>query len=371
MSVGGTSVLVIGGGPAGAAAAGALARAGRTVTVFEREAGPADKVCGDFVSGEALAALAAAGVDAAGLGAAPISHVRFADGRRLGRVALPFPAAGLSRRALDAALLDAAAAAGAEVRRGTPVRTLRPDGGGFVAEGPDAAADRVLLATGKHGLRGAPRPAVPGDLVGIKTYYRLAAAQADDLCGHVEIITYDGGYAGLQPVEGGRANLCLLVTAARLRAAGGPEALIARLCATVPHLGARLAGAVPLLPRPLAVAGLAYGHVHRPSAADPAGLFRLGDQAAVIPSLAGDGIAIALHTGRLAAAAVLAGADAGAYHARLRRDVAGQVGRATLVHRAIALPLGRAALVAAASGLPGLVRIGARMTRVAAQPAWS
>lgn len=45
--------LVIGGGPAGAAVAAHLARAGRAVTVVERKLGPHDKVCGEFVSGEA------------------------------------------------------------------------------------------------------------------------------------------------------------------------------------------------------------------------------------------------------------------------------------------------------------------------------
>jgi flavin-dependent dehydrogenase len=362
--------VVIGGGPAGAAAAGLLARAGRAVTLYEREAGPVHKVCGDFVSAEAVAALAGLGVECVRLGAAPITHARFVDGRRVGTVRLPFTAQGLSRRALDAALLRAAEDAGAQVQRGVAVRTLRQAEDGFVLEGPDCACRQVLLGTGKHGLRGAPRPAAPGPLVGLKTYYRLSPAQTARLRGHVEIITYPGGYAGLQLVEDDIANLCLLADAGRLRAAGGPAALIAALAAAEPHLGARLDGAQALLDRPLAIAGLAYGHVHAAQAGDPPELFRLGDQAAVIPSLAGDGIAIALHSGALAAAALLAGADAAAYHARLRRDLRGQVGRAQAVHRAIARPAGRAVLVAAARLLPAVVRLGARATRVAACAAW-
>jgi flavin-dependent dehydrogenase len=364
------STIVIGGGPAGASAAAVLARAGHAVTLYERDAGPTHKVCGDFISAEAVAALAGLGVDVAALGSAPIRHARFVAGRAVGTVRLPFTAHGLSRRLLDAALLDACERAGARVRRGVAVRALRRDAGGFVAEGPDAAADQVLLGTGKHGLRGAPRPAVAGPLVGLKTYFRLSPAAIAALRGHVEVITYPGGYAGLQLVEHDTANLCLLVSAERLRAAGGPAGLIAALCAGQPHLADRLDGSVALLDRPLAIAGLAYGHVHEARADDPAGLFRLGDQAAVIPSLAGDGVAIALHSGMLAASALLAGAEAGAYHARLRRDLRGQVGRAQAVHRAIGRPAGRALVVAAARLLPSAVRLMANATRVAAPAAW-
>jgi flavin-dependent dehydrogenase len=364
------STIVIGGGPAGASAASVLARAGHDVTLYERDAGPTHKVCGDFISAEAVAALAGLGVDVAALGSAPIRHARFVTGRAVGTVRLPFVAQGLSRRVLDTALLDACERAGARVRRGVAVRALRQDADGFVAEGPDHAAATVLLGTGKHGLRGAPRPAVAGPLVGLKTYFRLRPAAIAALRGHVEVITYPGGYAGLQLVEDDTANLCLLVSAERLRGAGGPAALIAALCAEQPHLADRLDGGVALLDRPLAIAGLAYGHVHAARADDPAGLFRLGDQAAVIPSLAGDGVAIALHSGMLAATALLAGATEAGYHERLRRDLRGQVGRAQVVHRAIGRPAGRALLVAAARLLPPAVRLAARATRVTAVAAW-
>ena len=55
--------LIIGGGPAGAAAAALIAAAGRPVTLVERNAGPTDKLCGDFLSGGAIAALHALGLD--------------------------------------------------------------------------------------------------------------------------------------------------------------------------------------------------------------------------------------------------------------------------------------------------------------------
>ena len=66
--------------------------------------------------------------------------------------------------------------------------------------------------------------------------------------------------------------------------------------------------------------------------AGPPGLFRIGDQAAVIPSFTGEGIALALHSGLAAAAAILAGEDAAAFQAALappqrRADALGRARR--------------------------------------------
>ena len=61
-----------------------------------------------------------------------------------------------------------------------------------------------------------------------------------------------------------------------------------------------------LWPRPASIARVPYGYFCADHAAAD-GLYRVGDQAAVIPSFTGEGVAIALRSARLAAAAVLAG----------------------------------------------------------------
>ncbi len=275
--------VIIGGGVAGGAVAVLLARAGRRPLLLEREQGAHDKVCGEFVSGEAARLLAHLGLDVAVLGAAPVGRVRLVHGTRIADAALPFAAWGLSRRRLDAALLDAAERDGAEVRRGVAVRGIGPDGA-VVLPGEELRTDTVLLATGKHELRGAGREARSEALVGLKLHLRLAPRQASRLAGYVELYLLEGGYAGLQPVEDGVVNLCLIAPAARFGAAGrSAAALIEALGAEAPQLGVRLGGAEALWPRPLAVARVPYGHLHRPTPRDLPGVFRLGDQAAVIP----------------------------------------------------------------------------------------
>ena len=221
----------------------------------------------------------------------------------------------------------------------------------------------VVLATGKHDLRGHRRPwrgARP--LIGFKMHCRLHADQAAALGDAVELFLYDGGYAGLQPIETGAANLCFVTTAACLRGGSGWTAAFGHLRGVAPTLDLRLRDACLLWPRPASIARVPYGYLCADHVAAD-GLYRVGDQAAVIPSFTGEGIAIALRSARLAAAAVLTGDGAEHYADALRLDLQGPLRRSGLIaaairHRALrGLGLGLAAL-------PGLPSVLARLSRL-------
>jgi menaquinone-9 beta-reductase len=220
----------------------------------------------------------------------------------------------------------------------------------------------VFLATGKHELKDWKRPpgSQPG-LIAFKAYWRLRPEQAAQLAGHVELVLFPGGYAGLQPVEGGRANLCLLVQKTGFtQDYGSWERLLEGMQSACPHLGQRLHGAECLFERPLAIAGLPYGYVARESGE----LWRLGDQAAVIPSFSGDGMSIALHSAKLAAECYLCGEGAQAYQLRLAAHVARQVRRATLISRALVTSAGQRLAITAALCAPSVLGLGAALTRI-------
>ncbi len=360
-----TGSIVIGGGLAGAATATLLARAGRRVTLVEREAGPVDKVCGEFLSREAERYLRGLGLDLPALGALPIDSLRLCDGDRVASVPLPFTALSLSRRVLDEALLGLASRAGVTVLRGVKVQGLARVQGIFrarLANGDMVEGESAFLATGKHDVRGLRRPSGrQDDLVAFKLHYRLAQKQAAELSRHVELVLFSVGYAGLSPIEDGRANLCLLVRKRRLEAVGNRwELLLAAIEAESSHLATRLRDGTPCWPRPLALSAIPYGHVQR--RAD--GIWRLGDQAAVIPSFSGDGMSIALHSAQLAAAIYLAGGDANAFQQRLAHDVTSQVWLSTVLSAGLVRRPVQLALAAAARRLPGLMAMVASHTRV-------
>jgi flavin-dependent dehydrogenase len=359
-------VLILGGGVAGCAASIALARKGRRVTLIEREARPRHRVCGEFLSWEALEDLRALGIDVASLGAVPIAYVRLAAARRAAEAPLPFPAASLTRKALDTALITAAVAAGVNVEQGRSVQGLiRTNSNVWEATLSDCTTRRAptaFLATGKHDLRGYSRPKDPEQWIAFKMYFRLSPAQTAELADASELMLYPGGYGGIQPVEGGIANLCCVVQRRHLSRAGNRwVTFLASMQRDCPHLAMRLEGAKALLDKPIAITHIPYGYI-RGTTED--GLYCIGDQAAVIPSFTGDGISIALHTARRAAAAYLAEEPAPAFQVRLRSALLPQMRLAELAADGLNNSLARAVLPFCLRVWPGVMRVTASLTRV-------
>ena len=312
--------LIIGGGPAGSAAALALAARGIRATMIERDTVVRDAICGGFMSWQTLAALESLGIDPGGH---EVRRVVVYAGVQTASAPLPARAVGLSRRALDQAMRHAADTRGVAIERGSEAREIV---GKEVrlADGTTLAGEAVFLAVGKHDLRGAARPRNDADpTLGLRVRLPAHPGLIALIGDAIELHLFDRGYVGLVCQEDGSANLCLAVRKSRLGEAGGrPEALLAQIGAGTP-LGDRLAyaGTMPVD----AIAAVPYGWR---TADTLSGLFRLGDQAAVIPSLAGEGIGIAVASGIAAAHAFAKGGPAAAttyqhgFAQRTRRPVA-------------------------------------------------
>ena len=354
---------------AGSAAAIELARAGREVVLLEASRVPVHKVCGEFLSAEALGDLRALGVEVEALGGVRIGRVRV-GGRKRHAVerALPFRAMSLTRRRLDEAMLARAGDAGVELRVGCRATEVVAEGGAGwrvrLQGGGEVRASEVVIASGKHDLNGRPRPeGTQSGMLGLKMYLRLTAEQARALGEAVELVVFGGGYAGLQPVEDGVANLCCAVRAKMYRQLGGRwDRLVEHMgegCAT---LRDRLRGAEALLDRPLAVAAVPYGFVRQRTE----GPWYVGDQAAVIPSFTGDGMSIALYSGRRAAAAIRRGEPASVFQAALHAELAQQVWVATAISRGLVNGWTQPMLLGVARLWPPAVATVARATRISA-----
>jgi flavin-dependent dehydrogenase len=363
--------LVIGGGLAGAAAACHLALARKSVILFEKAATARHTVCGEFLSAEAQSALRHLGVDIAELGAVPIRIVRLIHGNRSAKASLPFQAAGLSRHILDEHLLQRAQALGVQVVRGTFVRDVTQGAAShWVVATPthaQVAARAVFLASGKHDLRQFKRASVePDHDIGFKIHLRLAPAQTHALRHAVEVILYDGGYAGLQLIDEKTANLCLLVRKSVFLGLNKSwQNLLDHLTETSPHLRRRLAGALPCWDEPLAIFSLPFGYLcDDPETAS--GLYRIGDQFSVIPAFAGNGMSIALHTARLAAACFVQGHSGTVYQARARQQVGASLRLASRLSRLSAMPWTQGLAVQICRAFPFVATVAAAKTRISA-----
>jgi flavin-dependent dehydrogenase len=330
---------IIGGGPAGSLAAFEAVRRGLRVVLWDRDRFPRDKVCGEFLSPESIPLLSEIIPDALRC-AAVIRRAEFYS--RKGRtfsISFPQPGLGLSRVALDSALWRAAQMAGADCRQGEAIRGIRRKFHRNAKRGVWEVYSRAgicevrrpLIACGRWWrLEGLSSPADSansdraGKWMGAKAHFRGIAAQD---C--VEMYFFPGGYCGLAPIEKGLCNVCCLIHRSITRERGGAEisdfaGWLSRITRH-PALESRLRGAVQ------ATETLATSPV-RPARrrADEAGALFVGDAAGFLDPFTGDGISIALQSGRLAAkeaAAADASAPASQVARRYRRKLARSVRR--------------------------------------------
>jgi flavin-dependent dehydrogenase len=311
------SIGVVGGGLAGLAAAIGLAQRGRAVVVWESGDAGRDKVCGEFLSPEAEDDLASLGVleslDATNPAVLRSVAIFGPSGARVDLTLKGRAARGITRRALEGALLSAAREAGAIVHERCPVRGVEGARDRLVVrtDKHEAAVTGLVLAFGKRSSLdaplGLPRAHAGDGFVAIKAYFQARSLEAD-----VELYVVDGGYVGVNPVEGGRIGVCALLSAKRARASF--EELV-ELARTNPTLARRLASLGPRMEKPRGLARFGFGAqaVARVEPASRLPLLFAGDAARLVPSFTGDGMAIALRSGRLAADALLAEDPASAY----------------------------------------------------------
>lgn len=359
-----TAALIVGGGPAGSAAAIALARGGLKPLIFERDRETGDALCGGFLSWRTLDVLARLGVDREQLGGAPVDRVRVFAGERRAEARLPGPAVGVSRRRLDSLLLTRAEQSGAQVERGVRVTAAE---GATVRTGDNGVveADSLFLATGKHELRGLARPpdsAGCDPALGLRVRLAPANGLATLIGPAIELHLFDRGYAGLVIQEDGSANLCMAVRKSRLTDSGGkPRILLDAIGRECPALGERLSWLGSDAPVD-AIGWVPYGW--RARSTEP-GVFRIGDQAGVIASLAGEGVGIAIASGDAAARALLRDGRAGApaFQRKLAIRLATPVASADLLKRLAERPTVARGAVTLLERAPALLAPAARLTR--------
>jgi flavin-dependent dehydrogenase len=180
-----------------------------------------------------------------------------------------------------------------------------------------------------------------------------SADRTELLVGRIELHLFAGGYAGVVLQEDGSANVCMAVRKSLLARCGGkPTELLGQLAAAYPSFAKRFAGEETADVE--TIGAVPYGWAA--STTDP-GVFRLGDQAVVIPSLVGEGISIALASGVLAARTWLTHGAAGAeqFQAKMTVATAAPLRAARLARILAESPLGARAGLALAARAPAVL----------------
>jgi len=317
--------LIAGAGPAGSIAATILARAGARVMVLDRATFPRPKLCGDTLNPGALSVLERLGLGCAAGASIPLDGmiVTGEDGVRVEGRYEGVSGRGISRGDLDAALVMAAAGAGARVEEGVLVQgplvdssNHHPTVTGLTVSGrqgrslqirsrvviaADGRYSRVARALGLSSAAPWPRRWAIGG------YFEGVTGMSSRL-GEMHVRkTY---YMGVAPLARGITNACVVTPnpAGRL-----PADCLLTMLRGDPLLKERFAGAklvtAPICLGPLSVDARAAG---------APGLLMAGDAAGFVDPITGDGLRFALRGAELAAREALRALESGFDSAHVR-----------------------------------------------------
>ena len=290
-------VIIVGGGLAGLTAAIHLRRKNYHVLVIEKEPYPHHKVCGEYLSNEVLPYLNSLEVNLPTT--ISIDTLEFSSQKGSSvRLSLPLGGVGISRYALDDTLYKKALAAGATVTFDT-VCSVHFNSKEFAVETDNNTKYTAAFVIGAYGKRSnldkfIQRPFInkKSPWLGVKAHYNIPDFP-DNLVG---LHNFEGGYAGLSKTETGAVNFCYLTTYKSFQPFGNIDSFNKGIVAKNPFLGAFLAVATPLFDNPLSIAQISFEH--KKSIENH--ILMCGDTAGLIHPLCGNGMAIAIHSAKIA-----------------------------------------------------------------------
>lgn len=296
-------VIIVGGGLAGLTGALHLLRAGLRVIVVEKYPFPRHKVCGEYISNEVLPYLQWLGADPAVLGPAGISRVRVSavSGKSV-EAQLPLGGFGISRYALDQFLMQRVVAAGGIMLEDT-VDDISFENERFTATTSGTRRLTARFVIGAYGKRSALDQQLDREFSARKSPWLAVKChyEGDFPDGLVALHNFMGGYCGVSKVENNIINICYLVSYDTFRQFKNITAHQQEVLYRNPHLKEVLAHSKPLFERPLTISQVSFAEKQKVDNH----ILMTGDTAGLIHPLCGNGMAMAIHSAKIAAEQLL------------------------------------------------------------------
>lgn len=297
------AIGIVGGGLAGLSLAILMRRKGYEVILFEKEAYPFHRVCGEYISRESEPFLRELGIDIDRLQLPMIDKLQISSPKGLViHHRLSLGGIGISRFLLDQLLKDIAEKEGVCVSTSDKVNDIQyvdnqffiqaQSGNYTVRSAIASAGKRSNLDTKFKRLFVQRKPSKHNNYIGVK-YHIKTAFPLDTIALH----NFKDGYCGMSAIEDGKYCLCYLTTAANLQQSGNAIAQMEKdILQKNPFLVKVFQEATFLFPEPVVISQVSF----QQKALIEHHVLMMGDAAGMITPLCGNGMSMAMHTAKMA-----------------------------------------------------------------------
>ena len=276
------------------------------VTVFEKENYPNHKVCGEYVSCEILPYLKQLDIHLEELKPVIIDKLQYSTvSGKIINTNLPLGGLGISRYALDEFLYRKALASGVKFIKALVTDVCYTDTDDEFQITSNQKEDfKFQIVLGAYGKRSLLDKKLDRDFIdqksgwlAIKGHYKKDNFPGDLVMLH----NFNGGNCGLSKTESGAINVCYLASYNSFKKYKDPITFKNKVLLQNPNLNAFFKEATPLFQKDLSIAQISFEN--KSSVQDH--ILMLGDAAGLIHPLSGNGMAMAIHSAKLASEAVL------------------------------------------------------------------
>ena len=292
------SILILGGGLGGLTAAIHLSKLGHDVTVVEKNEYPKHKVCGEYISNEVVAYFEWLGLQDVLAQSHSINHFKLEVDRKNGaEVALPLGGFGISRYLLDDLLYQKAKSEGCKFIHESVVDVRYHDD--FFRVTLDSGLEiEARIAIGSFGKRSTIDVQMKREFIQKKAHWLAVKSHykgtfADNLVG---LYSFNGGYCGVSKVENNQLNICYIVQTDVFKRYKNIPDFTQQVLYKNEGLKAILENSQAVFETPLTISQISFDNKN----AVENHLIMIGDAAGLIHPLCGNGMAMAVHSAKIA-----------------------------------------------------------------------
>jgi flavin-dependent dehydrogenase len=292
------AITIVGGGLAGLTAGIHLSKIGYSVTLIEKNSYPKHKVCGEYVSNEVLPYLTWLGVNLSTLNPSKIDRLHFStENGTAVRTKLPLGGFGVSRYNLDSYLYQKALENHCAIIQET-VTSINFDQDIFSVQLANNQVIKSNFVLGAFGKRANLDQKLERNFIqkkapwlAVKGHYTVD--YPDDLVG---LHHFRGGYCGVSKVEDNIVNICYLADYETFSKHKNIEMYEAKVVSKNPFLKEILKKAIPIFEKPLTISQISFEKKNLVEQH----IIMIGDSAGLIHPLCGNGMAMAIHSAKIA-----------------------------------------------------------------------